>query len=209
MTHYMVEIVLLLAAFGFFFIVIVSSSIGILLATQSEKAPMTEVSTGGSSVPPGQWIDTNITFFDDPSGFSGVDLYKYGKQSFNGKPVYPCAVHHDHAAEFLWSIVEVQGKGLHPVYLHVLDICNRADAPCTNKNKNGLNFLVDVHKTGWDAIGAVTGVIPGKVRKIGVVRPRDLPETVFLEGGDTYVMCSCTGDCSASSQQWKPIKDCS
>jgi len=204
----MIEILLLSLASIFLFIISLSILVVVVLVKSKDDKSSSSSEFRGAS--PGIWIDTNVTFFDDPSGFSGVDLFSYGKKAvtFNGKRLYPCAVHHDHAAEYLWSVVEVQGDGLNPVYLHVLDICNRKDAPCTNKNKNGRNFLVDVHKTAWDSIGKTTGVLKGRVRKVGKIGPKELPSDVFLEGDKTYVMCSCTGDCSNELQQWKPIDKC-
>jgi hypothetical protein len=158
----------------------------------------------------GDWKKTNVTFFDDPTGFAGIDLFEHGGSglTFDGKPIYPCAVHHDDAAEYLWSVLDVRGNGLNPIRLHVVDICNRADGPCTNRDKNGLAFLVDVHKTGWKSIGKTTGVLPAEFKRVGAMYPKDLPTKVFLEGDKTYVMCSCTGECKRDSQKWTPISKC-
>lgn len=162
----------------------------------------------GGVVLDGSERDTNITFFDDPSGFSGVDLYKY-KMTWRGHRLYPCAVHHDHAAAYLYSILHVTGDGLSPIYCHVVDMCNRKDQPCDpNKNKGGRGFLVDVHKQGWDAIGKTTGVIAGRCKVVGRLGPKDMPDDVFLKGRETYVMCSCTGRCEESSHRWVRKDDC-
>lgn len=208
----MTQVLLFAAMAGMLASFVLVASVALLAITRSRKGAQSSDKSpeysGTNS--PGGWIDTNVTFFNDKSGFSGVDLFEYGKKSisFNNHKLYPCAVHHDDAADFLWSVVEVEGSDLKRVYLHVLDICNRADAPCTNRDKNGRKFLIDVHQTGWSAIGKTTGVLEGRVRKIGRIGASELPVDVFLKGKDTYVMCSCTGDCSRPLQNWKPIETC-
>lgn len=163
--------------------------------------------------PPGGSIPTNITFFNDTSSFSGVDLSKYGKSapSWNGHRLYPAAVHHDDAAKYLYGVFRVDGadgSGLNPIHVHIVDICNRADGPCTNRSKNGRNFLIDVHETGWNVIGATTGVLPGTARYLGQKDPNTIPTSALLQGKSTYVMCRCSGTCDKNTQQWKPAGSC-
>lgn len=165
----------------------------------------TTVVTGGSPIP------TNVTFFNDTSSFSGVDLFKYAetRPSFNGHRVYPAAVHHDHASKYMYGVFRVEGEGLRPIHVHIVDICNRKDAPCANKDKNGgLGFLIDVHQSGWEAIGQVTGVYKGQCTFLGYKGPNTIPTSAFLEGSKTYVMCRCTGRCEDTDQVWKPVGTC-
>lgn len=174
------------------------------ITTSTTSTKTTKTTSGGKT------IKTNITFFNDSSSFSGVDLYKYGKsgQTWDGHRLYPAAVHHDHAAEHMYAIFRVEAPDLNPIYVHILDICNRRDAPCTNARKNSRNFLIDVHQTGWSAIGSTTGVIPGTCTRVGWKGPNTIPQSLFLKGGDTYVMCGCTGRCEESDQTWKPVGTC-
>lgn len=207
------EILLVLGSSGLILVSMACALVLILIIASRRSGFRHDVPEGGESgtVATGQMRDTNITFFDDPSGFSGVDLFAYGKAglTFQGHRLYPCAVHHDHAAEYLYAILRVEGDGLTPTYCHVVDMCNRKDQPCDpNKNKGGRGFLVDVHKTGWTAIGANDGVIAGQCQVVGRLFPQDMPDGVFLKGADTYVMCSCTGRCEESTHRWVLKKKC-
>ena len=206
----MIEIALLLGGLAFAACIAIICSVAIILMRKTEgptPAPGGGTTTGGS----GDWKKTNVTFFDDPSGFAGVDLFAHGKKglTFDGQTIYPCAVHHDDAAEWLWSVLDLRGDGMNTTRLHVVDICDRKDAPCTNRNKNGLSFLVDVHKTGWASLGKNDGVLVGEYKKVGSMFPKDMDSSVFLEGDKTYVMCSCTGPCKKDSQKWTPVSKCS
>lgn len=208
----MIEVVMMMAGmFGSVMIVVSAIVLILILRNKSDEVPATTPTTKTTkTTTDGSWIDTNITSFNDPTGFAGVDLFKHGKAGikFDGTTVYPCAVHHDDAAEYLWSVIDVESDSLNPIRCHVVDICNRNDDPCTNRDKNGLNFLVDIHETGWGVLGKTPGIEIGKCKKIGELGPSDLPIDIFLKGKDTYVMCSCTGECKKDSHQWKPVGDC-
>jgi hypothetical protein len=208
----MMEVMLMMFGMVGSIMVVISAVVLILIlrhksSTNDSPGPTTTKTTKTTD---GSWIDTNITSFNDPTGFAGVDLFKHGKAGikFDGKTVYPCAVHHDDAAEYLWSVIDVESDSMNPIRCHVVDICNRNDDPCVNKNKNGLDFLVDVHETGWNALGKTPGIEIGRCKKIGELGPSDLPIDVFLKGKDTYVMCRCTGECKQDSHQWKPVTEC-
>lgn len=166
-----------------------------------------------------QWVRTNITYYgqnaadDNGKGFTGVDLFKLGRSGlrYNGTPVYPVAVHHDYAHDWLYAVVEVTGpkiaSGFHG---YVVDICNRADDSCANVRKNGLNFLIDIHKTGFEPSGNYNNgndFTTGKVRRVGTIPLTSLPDHLFPQGSNTYVMCGCSAPCTRPGQRWKKLAD--
>jgi hypothetical protein len=77
------------------------------------------------------WIPTNITYYgqdsndDNGVGFSGVNLHRLGTQgmTFEGKQVYPVAVHHDEASQWMYKVVELKGEKVTPGFLGYVDIC--------------------------------------------------------------------------------------
>lgn len=175
-------------------------------------------SVGTPSATAGDWVKTNISFYgqskgdDNGKGFIGVDLFKVGAAGlkFNNQPVYPIAVHHDFAHSHLFKVMEVKGTRVKPLLGYVVDICNRKDGQCKNVKKNGLNFLVDIHKTGFAAAGNTNNgndFTTGEARVVGSIPPWDIPESAWLEGAKTYAMCSCTSPCEQKQQQWKQPKD--
>lgn len=165
-----------------------------------------------------QWIDTNITYYgqntqdDNGKGFTGVDLFALGRSGlqYNGKRVYPVAVHHDDAHDWLYSVVHLTGpKIASNFYGYVVDICNRVDDSCANRNKNNRSFLIDIHKTGFEASGNYNNgkdFTTGRVTKIGSIPLTKLPDSVFLQGKNTYVMCGCSAPCSRQQQRWKKLE---
>jgi len=169
-----------------------------------------------SPVASGDWVQTNITFYgqskgdDNGEGFIGVDLFKLGELGlkFNGRPVYPIAVHHDYAHSHLFKVMEVKGNRIKPILGYVVDICDRKDSSCKNAFKNNLKFLVDIHKTGFTAAGtAGNDITTGEARVIGSISPATLPTSVWIDGEKTYAMCSCTSPCDSKNQVWKQPKD--
>ena len=182
--------------------------------------PTTSTADVTSSVQEGDWIQTNITYYgqdsndDNGVGFSGVNLHRLGTQgmSFNGKPVYPVAVHHDEASQWMYKVVELQGSKITPGFLgYVVDICNRKDSSCSNRNKNGLSFLIDIHKTGFQASGNTNNgqdFTTGQVRMVGSIPPKDIPTDYFMKGAKTYMMCGCTGRCEDKDITWNTPDKC-
>jgi len=205
----MLELVLLLGVLAFAICIVIIITI-IILRNRSVDGPTTSAAKNGIQTEDGEWTKTNITFFDDTSGFTGIDLFEHAKKgmTFDGQKIYPCAVHHDDAADYLWSVLDLRGEGMNTTRLHVVDICNRNDDACTNRDKNGLSFLIDVHETGWNALGKNDGVLVGEYKKVGAMFPKDMDNSVFLEGDKTYVMCSCTDECTEASQKWTPVSKC-
>lgn len=164
---------------------------------------------------------TNITFYgqnkqdDNGEGYAGVDLFKLGTAgiTFQGKAVYPAAVHQDHFAQFSYKVLALSGPNIKPVYVYVVDACNASEAVCkTNVKKNGKNFLVDVHATGFSAIGKNDGIETGTYKVIGEIRPSQLPLDVWMpkvKAGTDSMICSCTGKCASKSEvKWLPLKSC-
>lgn len=161
----------------------------------------------------GEWKKTNISYFgqdrsdDNGEGFIGVDLFKLGNSNltFNGKKVYPVAVHHDHGPEYLYKVLEIRSPGkVTPGFLgFVSDICDRKDSSCRNVNNNGIGFLVDIHKTGFEASGNRNNgndLTTGEFRVVGTIPPKDVPKDVWLKG--SWVLSKCTGRCEKSEQTW-------
>lgn len=160
-------------------------------------------------------VPTNITYYgqskadDNGVGFSGIDLFSFEryKLAYGGRRIYPVAVHHDHAHDWLYSVVEITGPKIAPGFLgYVVDICNRKDASCSNVRKNGLSFLIDIHKTGFLASGNTNNgndFTTGYVKKIGYAPPMALPAGMFPKGDNTYVVCSCKSPCT--NVKWKHL----
>lgn len=160
-------------------------------------------------------IRTNITYYgqnkadDNGLGFTGVDLFSFDRYrvTYGDRRVYPVAVHHDHAHDWLYSVVEVTGPKIAPNFLgYVVDICNRNDKDCSNKDKNGLSFLIDIHKTGFVASGNRNNgrdFTTGYVKKIGHISPTKLPDGMFPKGSNTYIVCKCDAPCTAPV--WKSL----
>lgn len=166
------------------------------------------------------WIPTNISYFgqnsndDNGEGFAGVNLHRMGTRgmTFEGKRVYPVAVHQDEAPEWMYKVVEIKGpKIAKGFYGYVVDICDRNDGDCSNRNKNGFSFLVDIHKTGFVASGNRNNgkdLTTGLVRAVGSIHPKNIPTQYLLEGASTYIACKCTGRCNENDITWDLPKNC-
>ena len=213
-------------------VVVVSSIAGVVFiryrnahATDSTKSTQSSGSSGlnpaahtrenklGSA---GTWKKTGITFYgqskadDNGVGFAGVDLFKHGTAGlkFDGKALFPVAVFQADAAPLLWKVIEIQSDSFtksRTVYGHVVDVCNSGQDVCKrNTAKHG--FLVDIHKTAFDYVGADDGLHAGQYRLAGELKPSDLPGSVFLKDGT--VACSCTGSCNGGAVKWKKRSAC-
>lgn len=184
---------------------------------KSRAKKKTSASSSGTAISSGASGETVISYYgqnaadDNGFGASGVDLFKMKGLQFNGKPVYPVAVHHDDAPKFLYKVLHITGKGIKPIQGVVLDFCNRKDSSCTNKNKFGKNFLIDIHKLGFTAAGQNDGLTTGTYQVIGEIRPSHLPKSSWpskiTSGGDS-ILCSCIGTCEDKQQKWTLLKDC-
>ena len=208
-------------------VVVVSSIAGVIFiryrnvhADSTKSTQSSDSSISGSSPAAhtggGAWKKTGVTFYgqskadDNGVGFAGVDLFKHGTAGlkFDGKALFPVAVFQADAASLLWKVIEIQSDSFtksKTVYGHVVDVCNSGQDVCKrNTAKHG--FLVDIHKTAFEYVGADDGLHVGQYRLAGELKPSDLPGSVFLKDGT--VACSCTGSCKDGSVKWKKRSAC-
>jgi hypothetical protein len=203
------------AALSFIVIVIIA----IILFRRHKKKKKEEGGGGGDDVVPpssGGFKECGITFYgqsahdDNGVGISGVDLFKHKNIRFDGKPVFPGAVFQGDGAEYLYSVLEVYCdafKKNKTILIHVVDVCGYDAKVChTNVAKHG-NFLVDIHKNGFEYVGNDDGLLKGKFKKIGKIKASDLPKSVWKDQKD-YILCSCSGDCKKGNMDWKPVDKC-
>ena len=210
-------IVVALACVSFAFLF----SLCILSIVMKKKSPPTppedtepESSTKSSG---GEWKTTAVTFYgqtaadDNGLGFSGIDLFKYGKSGvkFDGKPLFPAAVFQGDGAKYLYKVLEVKCDKFtknKSVYVHVVDVCNSGQGVCkTNSSKHG-NFLVDIHKTAFEYIGLGDGLHKAQFRSVGEIAPNKINKSNFRGGGS--IICKCTGDCTGKNVVWKKYGSC-
>jgi hypothetical protein len=172
---------------------------------------------------PGGYKNTTITFFgqggpggsdDNGKGITGISLYDYTGQTFNGKPLFPGAVHQKDGAAYLYKVIEVYcNKFKSPgntVYLHVVDVCGKGDEDCINNIKKH-NFLVDVHYNAFDYVGLDDGKFDGGFKVIGTIRPGKIPKNAWIQkvqDEKDSVLCSCSNDCTSSYMDWKTLSKC-
>ena len=179
--------------------------------------PATAESSRSSKSTGGEWKKTGVTFYgqskadDNGVGFAGVDLFRHGEAGlkFKGKPLFPVAVFQGDAAEVgLWSVLEIRSDGFTnepSVYGHVVDVCNSGQDVCkTNTAKHG--FLVDIHKTAFEYVGADDGLLFGEYRRVGSLDPGAIDADIWLKDGT--IACSCTGTCKGNDVKWVPRKKC-
>jgi hypothetical protein len=164
----------------------------------------------------------NITTYggagdDNDIGFVGVDLKNWGGVNFGGKPVFPIAVHMDDGTAYLYKVLEVRPEGLPSFYGYVVDLCNVADADCTNKSKNGLNFLIDIHMSAWPTLGMSVSqgknyFKTGTYTVIGEIKSSELPKTLWtkqVQSGASYMVCSCPKSiCNSKTATWGRLGTC-
>jgi hypothetical protein len=170
--------------------------------TSSGPASDTTASVEGTAVSGGGGGKTNITFYggtaadDNRLGLTGMDLDAHGKAGLklNGKPVYAGAVHQFAGPKYLYKVLEVQGGGVKPLYIHVVDICDEKDSVC-NKNvkAHGNKFLVDIFQTGFKAAGKDDGLLSGTFKVVGEIPASKIPKNVWKED---YILSKCTGKCA-------------
>ena len=169
----------------------------------------TTTTTTATTISNGEGGKTNITFYgqtagdDNRLGLTGMDLDAHGKAglTLNGKPVYAGAVHQFAGPKYLYKVLEVQGGGVTPLYIHVVDICDEKDSVC-NKNvkANGNNFLVDIFQTGFKAAGKSDGLLSGTYKVVGDIPASKIPKNVWKED---YILSKCVGKCAdGKDRKW-------
>ena len=156
---------------------------------------------------------TVVTFFNDKIGVTGIDMYKYSQANvrFQDRKVYPAAVHQNQASTFLYDVFELDGNGMNPILVQIVDFCDKADSSCTNVRKFNFNRLFDVHKSAWAAIGKNDGILKGNYRRVGSISPSELPKSVWsdaIEHGNDWMLCSCKGECNEGSREWMKLSQC-
>lgn len=155
---------------------------------------------------------------DNDEGFIGVNLKHWKGISFDGKPVYPIAVHMDDGAAYIYKVLEVKADGLPSFYGLVTDVCDVSSQSCNNKTKNGLNFLIDIHMSAWPALGMSVSqgknyLKTGTYRVIGEIKSTEIPRSLWMpkvQAGKDSIVCSCTGSCNDKKKEvvWKELGKC-
>lgn len=149
--------------------------------------------------------------YTNRDGFTSLNLYNFARAgvTFRGNPLFPVAVHHDEAPQYLWKIVEIHPKGLRPFYGVVVDLCDRRDANCNrNKKTRGGNFLIDMHASSFKVSGANKDTFTtGLFRVVGRLPPRLIPAGAWTNGKSTWFPCSCRGRCTGNQVSWKTVRD--
>ena len=185
------------------------STVALLLAVLIWMGPMAEVATesvlsNGASGPCsitfyGQTVGGNRHADDNRLGLTGIDLDAHGKAGlkFKGRPVYAGAVHQHAGANMMYKVLDVRGGGIKPIYIHVVDVCDAKDSIC-NKNIKDTGFLVDIFATGFKAAGKSDGLLKGTYKVIGEIPFENIPKSLWK---NEYVLRSCSGKCSKSSEQ--------
>ena len=157
----------------------------------------------GQTIPNGPSGEANLTFFDDSQGGTGIKFDAYPLM-WNGKAVYPVAVHQKDFKDCVYKILEVSVNGK-TVYGHVVDMCDKDHASCKNAFKNNKNFLVDMHEKGWSAVGATTGILACTYKVVGILSPNDMPQSAL----NPYIFCACKDAvCDLENATWKPPGKC-
>lgn len=148
------------------------------------------------------YIDANLSFFDDTRSGTGVKFSAYPVQ-YDNTVAYPIAVHQRNFSAFFYDVLKIYTKDS-VVFGHVVDMCSNDDAECTtNAKKNDANFLIDLHVSGWDQVSSDEldeGIVPCQVEKVGTLSPKDMPAAAL----ESWILCDCHGhDCEDASWEKK------
>lgn len=146
---------------------------------------------------------------DNDIGIAGVNLKNWRGVRFRGEPVVPIAVHKKDGPSYIYKVLRVSPNGLRPFYGYVLDTCDPADRDCANAKRNGLNFLIDIHKSGWKYLGMNTKqgenyLSTGTFSVAGTIPPSRIPRTLWtkeVQSGKDYMLCG-------KWNTWRALKDC-
>jgi hypothetical protein len=155
---------------------------------------------------------TNVSFYgqnekdDNGIGFSGVVLKSFGTTPlrWRGSRVYPVAVAEKDWEKYAYKVLRISGAGLKPILGIVVDLCAAKNSNC-KKNVKDYNFLVDVHKTGYAAIGKSDDVFKGSFEVVGSISAAKLPKSYWQPGvrsGSMSLHCRTT-----QGMDWVALKD--
>jgi hypothetical protein len=156
---------------------------------------------------------------DNGEGFVGVDLdnWKVGNLKFLGQPVIPIAVHMDHGSAYIYKVLEVKAEGLPTFYGFVVDLCNRTDSSCQNKDRGGIGFLIDIHKSGWSRLGLSESqgknyLKTGTYTVVGEIKWSEIPKHMWtkkVQNRSSSMVCSCPkSTCDWKTATWKELGKC-
>lgn len=175
----------------------------------------------GTPVTNGTSGKANISTFggvgdDNDEGFIGVNLKNWKGVNFRGKPVIPVAVHMDHGASFIYKVLEIHADTLPMFYGFVVDLCDVKASSCKNKDRNGIGFLIDIHKSGWPALGLSESqgknyLKTGTYTVIGEIKSTQIPKNLWMpkvQSGKDSMVCSCAGSCTGKNIVWKGLGKC-
>jgi hypothetical protein len=130
---------------------------------------------------------------DNGIGLAGVTLAGFGSTPvmWKGTRVYPVAVAEKDWAQYAYKVLRISGKGVRTIYGVVVDACKRGNANC-DKNVRTFNFLIDVHRTGFGAIGRSDGLVNGSFEVVGSLSAAAIPATIWqprVRSGSSYLQC--------------------
>jgi hypothetical protein len=156
---------------------------------------------------------------DNGEGFVGVDLdnWKIDSLKFLGKSVIPIAVHMDHGSAYIYKVLEVKADGLPPFYGFVVDLCDRTSDSCKNKDRGGIGFLIDVHRSGWSRLGLSVSqgesyLKTGTYTVVGEIKSSEIPKNMWtknVQARTSSMVCSCPkSKCDSTTAVWKELGKC-
>lgn len=149
---------------------------------------------------------------DNDLGIIGVDLKKWNQGQnrirFKNKTVFPVAVHQKDGPGYLYKVLEIKANNLPVFYGLVVDVCNPDDEDCSNATRNGLNFLIDIHKSAWPALGMSESqgqqyLSTGSFKVVGKIPVKTIPRNLWhkdILSGSKYMLCSWG--------KWRNLNNC-
>lgn len=157
---------------------------------------------------------TTISFYgqdtqdDNGVGYAGVVLAAFGSTPlrWKGKRVYPVAVAQKDWTQYAYKVLRIRGKGLREIHGVVVDLCERGNANC-DRNVRKFNFLIDVHRTGFGAIGKGDGLVDGTFDVVGTLSAADFPTSYWqpeVRRGSGSLQCRVE-----SKLEWVPLRSVS
>lgn len=158
---------------------------------------------------------TTISFYgqdaqdDNGVGYAGVTLKAFGTTPlrWRGSRVYPIAVAQKDWKRYAYKVLRISGPGLRPILGVVVDLCAANNSNCKN-NVQTYNFLVDVHKTAFGAIGMSDGLVQGSFEVVGSMSAASFPPSYWqptVRSGSESLQCRTGG----SKLEWVSLRQVS